>query len=76
MLTAVTKITLLADSKFANFVIWSRCLMSYFVLPSLLFKIVKNVGFSRLITSVGEERACFSAIDYSFFVVAFPEPSI
>ena len=51
--------------------------MSYLVLPSLLFTIViKCKGFSRLITSVGEERACFSAIDYSFFVVALPESSI
>ena len=26
-----------------------------------------NVGFSRLITSVGEEWTGFSAIDYSYF---------
>ena len=38
--------------------------MSYFVLCSLLFTFFKNVSFSRLITSVEEERAVFSAIDY------------
>ena len=34
--------------------------MSHFVLPFLLFTL------SGLITSVGEERATFSAIDYYF----------
>ena len=34
--------------------------MSYFVLHSLL------VSFSRLNTSIGEEGAVFSAIDYSY----------
>ena len=37
--------------------------MSYFILPSYYL----NVRFSRLITSVGEQRAGFSAIDYSYF---------
>ena len=39
--------------------------MLYFALPSLFlpFKCKRTVG--RLITSVGEERAGFSAIDYS-----------
>ena len=43
--------------------------MSYFVLPSLLFNIFK-CKLLRLITSICEERAGFSAIDYSFFVVS------
>ena len=41
--------------------------MSYFVLPIMLFTF-SNVSFSRLITSVGEERAVFSAIDYFMFL--------
>ena len=39
--------------------------MSYFILPSRLFTIYINVSCSRLITSVGVERAGFSATDYS-----------
>ena len=37
--------------------------MTHFVLPILLLYL--NVIFSELITLVGEERADFSAIDYS-----------
>ena len=44
----------------------SRSLMLYFVLPRLLFTF-QNVSFSRSINLVGEERAGFSAIDYSYF---------
>ena len=38
--------------------------MSYFISPRLF------VIFSSLITSVGKERAVFSAINYSYFVVS------
>ena len=33
--------------------------MLYFVLPSLMFNILKNVSFRRLITPVGEGRLFF-----------------
>ena len=44
--------------------------MSCFVLPSLFFFYL-NVSINRLNTSVGEERAVFSAIDYSYLCYFF-----
>ena len=44
--------------------------MPYFVIHSLLFTTYLNLSFSRLITSVWEERErelFFFAIDYSYF---------
>ena len=52
--------------------------MSFFVLPILMLTVSINVSFSELITTAGEERADFSAIDYSrnlwflFGVSSFP----
>ena len=40
--------------------------MLYFVLPSLVVYYL-NVSFSRYYIPVGEERAVFSANDYSYF---------
>ena len=50
---------------FVLYIIWSRCFKMYFVLPSLLFAIFKNVSFNNLITSVGEKELFLSTIDYS-----------
>ena len=41
--------------------------IEYHVLYCLVFVYHLNVSLSSLITSVGEERTCFSAIDYLFF---------
>ena len=49
------------DSGFVNFslnVHWSRCAISYYEFCCI------NLSVSGLITSVGEERASFSTIDY------------